>query len=225
MDTNGAVDVGSADLGDLVKSIATSAAGWLGQAVLAGVYLLFLLLGVGHLPAKIHASFDPDQAEHLLTTLSRINVAVASYLKAKVLASMLLAVPAFLIMWAFGLRSALLWGVLTFVFNFVPYVGSAITWTVPTVMAFLTLEPGWKPFTLAGLLLMDYLMEAYWIEPSLTGKAVDLNPLVVLLALAFWGSCWGLAGMLLSVPLTVVLRIVMENLRTTRPIAKLMEGG
>ena len=123
------------------------------------------------------------------------------------------------------MKSAVLWGVLTFLFNFVPYVGSAVAWTGPTVLAFLVLEPGWRPFTVAGLLLADHVLSANLIEPSLTGKAVDLSPLVVLLSLAFWGSCWGLEGMLLAVPLTVVLRIILDNLVATRPLARLMGVG
>ena len=66
---------------------------------------------------------------------------------------------------------------------------------------------------------------AYLIEPVLTGKAVDLSPLAILLALAFWGLCWGLEGMFLAVPLTVVLRIVLDNLPATRPLARLMGEG
>ena len=184
-----------------------------------------VLLGTARLPAQIQGSFDPARAEQVLAVVSRINATIARYLRAKVLASMLLAVPATIVLWAFGMKSALLWGVLTFLFNFVPYVGSAITWTGPTLLAFLALEPGWRPITVAGLLLADHVLSANLIEPSLTGKAVDLSPLVVLLALAFWGSCWGLEGMLLAVPLTVVLRIILDDLPVTRPIARLMGVG
>jgi AI-2 transport protein TqsA len=220
--TSGAADAGGARLGNVVKAVAASAADVVGQGLLVGVYLFFLLLEVAHLRARIQSSFDPARAEHILVVVTRINASISRYLRAKVLASLLLALPATIILWAFGIKSALLWGVLTFLFNFVPYVGSAVTWTGPTLVAFVVLEPGWRPFTVAGLLLADHVLSANLIEPSLTGKAVDLSPLVVLLSLAFWGSCWGLEGMLLAVPLTVVLRIVLDNLPVTRPIARLM---
>jgi AI-2 transport protein TqsA len=224
-DTDGAADVGGAQLGKLISTLAGTAADVLGQAMIAGVYLFFLLLEAANFPARIRAGFDPAQAANVLAVVDRINTAIAGYLRAKVLSSVVLAVPAVIVLWSFGVKSALLWGVLTFLFNFVPYVGSAITWTGPTLLAFLTLEPGWRPVTVGGLLLADHLLSANLIEPALTGKAVDLSPLVVLLALAFWGSCWGLEGMLLAVPLTVVLRIVMDNLPATRPIARLMGVG
>jgi AI-2 transport protein TqsA len=157
--------------------------------------------------------------------VAQINLAIASYLRVKVLASLILAVPATLILWAFGVKAALLWGVLTFLLNFVPYVGSVVAWTMPTLLAFLQLDPGWQPIAVAALLLADHSLTAYVIEPAMTGKAVDLSPLVILLALAFWGLCWGLEGMLPAVPLTVVLRIVLDHLPATRPVARLMGEG
>ena len=220
--TSGAADVGGARLRDVVTTLAGAAVNALGLGLLAGVYLLFLLLEAANFSRRIQAGFDSDRAEQILALVARINAAISSYLRAKVLASLVLALSATIILWAFGVKSALLWGVLTFLFNFVPYVGGAVTWTGPVVLAFLSLEPGWRPITVAGLLLADYALSANVIEPSLTGKAVDLSPLVILLALAFWGSCWGLEGMLLAVPLTAVLRIILDNLPATQPIARLM---
>ena len=208
-----------------VRNFAGSAADVVAQSLIVGIYLLFVLLGAAHLPARIQSGFEPARAEQLLTVLARINVAIASYLRAKVLASLVLAVPATLILWAFDVRSALFWGVLTFLLNYIPYLGSAIAWTGPTVLAFLDLEPGWKPIAVAALLGADHALSANLIEPKLTGRAVDLSPVVILLALAFWGLCWGLMGMLLAVPLTVVLRIILDNLPATRPMARLMGEG
>jgi len=59
------------------------------------------------------------------------------------------------------------------------------------------------------------------VEPTLVGKGVGLSPLVILLALAFWGQCWGLIGMFLAIPLTVMLKIILENVAFTRPFAKM----
>ena len=220
-----AADLGGAKLRDLAASMASAAADVVSQGVLVGVYLLFLLLEAANFPRRIRAGFDPPRAAQVLSVVARINLSIASYLRVKVLASLILAVPATIILWAFGVKSPLLWGVLTFLFNFVPYVGSVVAWSLPTLLAFLDLEPGWRPIAVALLLLADHLLTANVIEPALTGKAVDLSPLVILLALAFWGVCWGLEGMFLAVPLTVVLRIVLDNLPPTRPIARLMGEG
>jgi AI-2 transport protein TqsA len=60
------------------------------------------------------------------------------------------------------------------------------------------------------------------VEPAVIGRAVGLSPVIILFALAFWGYCWGLTGMLLAVPLTVMLKIVCEHMDATRPLAKLV---
>jgi AI-2 transport protein TqsA len=115
--------------------------------------------------------------------------------------------------------------VLTFLLNYIPYLGSVVACALPIVLAFLQLEPGWQPITVAILLIADHVLSGNVVEPALTGKAIGLSPLVIVLALAFWGLCWGVIGMLLAVPLTVVFKIVLEHLPPTRPLALLMGEG
>jgi len=131
-------------------------------------------------------------------------------------------VPVTLILWIFGVKFAVLWGVLTFLCNFIPYLGSIIGASLPILFAFLQVEPIWKPIT-AGLgVIACHMVMAYLVEPTMVGKGVGLSPLVILAALAFWGQCWGLIGMFLAVPLTVMLKIVLENVAFTRPFARML---
>src|SRR5262249_36255470 len=95
---------------------------------------------------------------------------------------------------------------------------------LPILFGFLDLGVGWQPLAAALLLIGVHLSSAYLVEPAMTGKAVDLSPLVVLIALSFWGLCWGLVGMVLAVPLTAMVKIVLQNAPSTRPIARLMGG-
>jgi AI-2 transport protein TqsA len=209
-------------LQDAVRALLTAAAGVLSEALVVGFYLLFLLLEAGRFPRRVRAGFATARADEILAVAQRINQAMASYLKVKVQASLVLAVPAGLVLWAFGVKFPLLWAVLTFLLNFVPYLGSVVTCSLPIVLAFLELNVPWTPWAVAGLLIGLHVLSAYVVEPAMTGRAVGLSPLIILLALAFWGQCWGLIGMLLAVPLTVLLRMVLENVPVTRPFAKLM---
>jgi predicted PurR-regulated permease PerM len=79
-----------------------------------------------------------------------------------------------------------------------------------------------RPALVAGLLIGVHLFVSNVVEPALTGKAVGLSPLVILVMLAFWGLCWGLIGMILAVPLTVMIKFVLENRPLTRPFARLI---
>ena len=92
-------------------------------------------------------------------------------------------------------------------------------------LAFLELEPIWRPLAVLMLLVLVQVVTNNLVEPRLTAQAVDLSPLVVLVALAFWTLCWGVVGMVLAVPLTVMLKIVWENVALTRPRARLMAEG
>ena len=93
---------------------------------------------------------------------------------------------------------------------------------LPTLFVLIKFGFGWEFITIAILMLAIHLVTASVVEPAVIGKAVGLSPLVILFALAFWGSLWGLTGMLLAVPLTVMLKIVAEHLDATKPLAKLV---
>src|SRR5204863_7195283 len=121
-------------------------------------------------------------------------------------------------------KFALLWAVLTFLCNFIPYIGPVVAFSLPTGFAFLWFGVAWQPITAAALVLACHAASAAVVEPTMIGKAVGLSPLVLLASLAFWGLLWGIAGMLLAVPLTVVAMIVMDQFESTRSVAHLIRG-
>ena len=143
-------------------------------------------------------------------------------MRVKVQASLFLAVPITVGLWAFGVKFPVLWGLLNFFANFIPYLGSIVGFSVPVLFTFLDLDPGWQPFAAAGTVLAIHLLLAYVVEPKMTGKAVGLSPLVILVSLSFWGLCWGFIGMFLATPLTVICKIVLSHIPYTMPIAKLL---
>jgi len=212
----------TARLKALASGLVNIGAAFFGEALVVGFYLVFLLLGVRRFPARIRGGFSPEQADHLLAIVESINRATTSYLRAKVLSSLATALPVVAILWTFGVSFPGMWGVLAFVGNFIPYVGSLIALLLPALLAFLELEPLWRPLAVLALLLLVQFVTNNFVEPRLTAHAVNLSPLVVLVALAFWGLCWGAVGMVLAVPLTVMLKIVWENFALTRPLARLM---
>jgi AI-2 transport protein TqsA len=221
-DTSHAEADTAARLRALASSLVNSASGFLAEALVVTLYLIFLLLEARRLPVRVREGFPAEQADRVLGVVKSINSAISSYLRAKSLASLVTALPVVIVLWAFGVSFPGMWGVLAFVGNFVPYVGSLVALVLPVVLAFLELEPAWRPIAVLLLLLLSQFVSNNVIEPRLTARAVDLSPLVVLIALAFWGLCWGMVGMLLAVPLTVVLKIVWENIPALRPLARLM---
>jgi AI-2 transport protein TqsA len=212
----------AARLKAIASSLVNAAAGFLAEALVVGFYLIFMLIEAGHFPRRVQAGFAPEQADRVLGIVGSINRAMASYLRAKALASLVTALPVVAILWAFGVPFPGMWGVLVFVGNFIPYVGSLVAFALPVLLAFLELEPVWRPLAVLMLLVLVHVVTNNLVEPRLTAQAVDLSPLVVLVALAFWTLCWGIVGMVLAVPLTVMLKIVWESIALTRPLARLM---
>jgi AI-2 transport protein TqsA len=208
----------------LVKWGVNAAREALTEALVVGFYLLFLLLEAHKYPLRVRTGFAGERAAQILDVARRINDAIANYIKAKVQASVLLAVPVTIVLAVCQVRFPLLWGILTFLCNFIPYLGSIAAVSLPLAFAFLDVypEPGWQPFAAAAGVLAVHLVMTYLVEPQITSRAVGLSPLVILFSLAFWGQCWGLIGMFLAVPLTVVVKIVLENVAFTRPFAELL---
>jgi AI-2 transport protein TqsA len=191
-------------LADEALSLLNVVAVGIPEVLATGLYLMFLLLESARFPERVRKAYPAERAEHILDVFGRINAAIISYLKAKVYSSAVVAIPVGVMLAVGGVRFAVLWAVLTF--------------------AFLQFGPSAPPVVLAVLLAAVHLVSASVVEPMLLGRAVNMSPLVILAALTLWGVLWGLPGMFLAVPLTVVLRIVLENLEITRPVARLLGG-
>lgn len=195
------------------------------EACVVALYLLFLLLEGSRFPDRVRRAYPHERAEEILDIAGQVSSAIVSYLRAKVKSSLVLAVPVGLVLWTVGVKFAFLWAILTFLCNFIPYIGSVIAYTLPVGFAFLLYGVRWEPIAAAALLLACQIVSASVVEPMIIGKAVGLSPLVILASLAFWGLLWGIPGMFLAVPLTVVAMIVMDHFETTRAVARLARGG
>jgi len=192
------------------------------EACVVALYLLFLLLGASHFPTRVRKAYPPERAVAILQVAGQVNSAIIAYLKAKVKSSLLLAVPSGIVLLVLGVKFSLLWTVLIFLCNFVPYVGTVVGFILPTCFAFVQLGFVWQPIVAAVILLTIQLSSSMLVEPMILGGAVGLSPLMILAALAFWGLLWGLPGMVLAVPLTQVAVIVMRHFEGSRSIANLV---
>lgn len=199
-----------------------AAAGGMLEMLTAGLYVMFLLLEGRRFPDRVRAAYPESQAENILHVAGRINSAIIAYMRAKVVSSLLLALPVWILLAACGVRFAFLWAVLTFLCNFIPYIGSVVAYSFPTAFAFLQFGPATNPVVVAAGLMLVHVLTSTLVEPLILGRAVGVSPLVILAALSVWGLLWGLPGMFLAVPLTVVIKIVFANIEVTRPLAKLL---
>ena len=213
---------GEGHLRDYTSRLVAMAADTVVAAAVVGLYLLFLLVEAGRFPLRVRQAFSEPRAARIMAMVAGVNRGIATYLTAKVKSSFMLAVPVFIVLFVFEVRLVVAWTVVTFFCNFVPYIGSVVAYSLPTGFALLQFGLGWEAITVAVLLLAVHLVTASVVEPRVIGRAVGVSPMLILLALAFWGHCWGLTGMLLAVPLTVMAKITCEHIEATRPLARLV---
>jgi predicted PurR-regulated permease PerM len=189
------------------------------------IYLIFLIAERVSLPGRVARAFGEARAKEIMAVVEAINRAVYDYIALKAFVSALQGLLSFAVLAAFGVEFAVMWGILIFLFNFIPYIGSFVAVTLPIVLSFLQYaEEPWKPLLIMLLLLLIQRVVDNFVEPRLTGHKLSLSPLLVILSLAFWAWLWGVVGMILAVPLTVIGKIILENIRETKPLATLISN-
>lgn len=208
------------NLASLIRNLATALGGLMGNLGLITVYLVFLFLEQKFFRHKLRAIFPNDkQFEMANHILKRIDRDVSIYLGIKILVSALTGLISWAIMAAVGLDFAGFWALIIFVLNFIPNIGSLVATTLPTLLALLQFDT-LIPFMIIGIGVgSTQLIIGNFIEPPLMGRSLNISPLVVLLSLVLWGSMWGIPGMFLCVPITVILMIILYQFDSARWIA------
>jgi AI-2 transport protein TqsA len=145
------------------------------------------------------------------TTFRLVSQQIQKYVGAKFLLNLGAGATVYLILLALGVDFADVWGSMAFILNFIPTIGSAVALVAPAVMA--TLQSESIGFGLLVAALVGAVQTGFFnlLEPAIVGKRLDLNPIVLLLAVLLWGYVWGVVGMLLAAPLTAMARIVISN--------------
>ena len=189
--------------------------------VLTNVFLIiftmiFILLEASSVGTKVEAAFGKS-AESLEGPRAFLDD-LGRYLGIKTLVSFATGLCAWLVTWSIGLDFPLLWAMLAFLLNYVPTIGSIIAAVPAILLALVQIGPGAASATLVGFLAINVIFGNI-VEPRLMGYGVGISPLVVFVGLIFWGWVFGPVGMLLSVPLTMALKLGLESDERTRWIA------
>ena len=189
------------------------------------VYLIFLLLEQRTFSNKIKAIIrDRQKQKDAFELIDKIRSDIRTYVAIKVLTSATTGVLSFLVLNMVGVDFASFWAVLIFLLNFIPTIGSIIATIFPsalTLVQFDTIGP--FILTISILSAIQFAIGSL-VEPKLMGNRLNLSPIVILLSLGLWGSIWGIPGMFLGVPITVIMMIVCSYFPGTRPIAVLLSG-
>ena len=195
---------------DWASSALSNGANFIAKFFLVVIMTLFLL--VGSTGAKKSQTWE------------NINNQVKKYIFVKFITSSFTGIIAGSIYWFLGLDLAMIFGTLTFLLNFIPTFGSIVAVLLPLPVAFLQFD---DPAIIIMVIILPsivHLIIGNIIEPKMFGRAFDLHPVTIIVALISWGMLWGITGMLLAAPLTAIMRISFNNFDTTRPFALLLSG-
>lgn len=180
------------------------------------ITMIFILLETSSFPTKITAAFGKSASS--LEGPRQFLDDLTSYLGIKTVVSMVTGVLVWLLTWWIGLDFPQLWGMLAFLLNYVPTIGSIIAAVPAVLLAIVQLGLGEATATAIGFVVINIAFGNF-IEPRLMGYGVGISPLVIFVGLIFWGWVFGPVGMLLSVPLTMSLKLALESDERTRWIA------
>lgn len=208
------------NLTTIISKIAGGLTGLVSNAGLITLYIFFIFLEQKYFRNKLNALTQNKKRYHeVIQLIKRVDTDVKTYIGIKTLVSALTAVLGYLVMSIVGLDLAEFWAFLLFILNFIPNIGSLLATALPSLLALIQFNT-YTPFiiVLSGILGVQ-LVVANIVEPRLMGQSLNLSPLVIILSLVIWGTVWGIPGMFLCVPLTVVMMIIFSHFPKTRPIA------
>ncbi len=211
------------DYAAILGTIADTLSGALGDFIMIILYAAFIFSEESSLSKKIKKFFDnPAQYERTSSILKKINGASSDYIRLKTYVSLLTGAVGYVFLLFMGVDAAFFWAFLMFALNYIPTVGSLVATLFPAIFSLVQFGE-FTPFIiiLAGLGAIEWFIGNV-LEPRLMGNSLNLSPLVTILALIIWGKIWGITGMLLSVPITVVMVIIFSQFESTRGVAILL---
>lgn len=189
------------------------------------LYLLFMLLGGNSLPAKIRLAFADKDEETLVMILSELSYKIRTYLQVKTAFNMLNGFATWIVLISFGVDFAALLGLISFALHYIPNIGSILSTILPVGLYMVQTGDGAGTLMLLVVLTVVQNVIGNVLEPKVMGVQLKLSPVVVLFSLIFWGWMWGIIGMILSIPMVAVLKVILESFPSTRPLGILMGNG
>ncbi len=213
-------------IGDRLLALSGFLMGFLTNLILVVFFLVFLLLGAPYFDNKIDMALSSRNAARARTVTRSISRQISSYLFLQFMISAATGLLAWGLFTAVNLDFAITWGVLTFLLNFIPNLGSLIAAIPPILISLIQYYPVLGPtvFVSIGLLVIQQTIGNF-LTPKVMGERLNLSPVVILVSLLMWGWLWGVVGAILSVPITSSIKIVFDNIAPLKPLGVLMSSG
>ena len=190
----------------------------LSLSVLTISLLVLLLLEITQYRKKVQQAFSNKTGDRLIRAVGNTSEKLRRYLWVMTLTSILTGVLTTVWCFIIGVDLAFVWGLIGFILNYIPTLGSIIALIPPTLIALLFNGVGRGVATLIGLAVIQVIMGNF-VDPKVQGKSLQLSPFVALFSIAFWGWVWGIPGAILGVPMTISIILFCQEFETTKGVA------
>lgn len=188
------------------------------------IALIFILPGVENVMTRVIKAF-PNNDFRIRKVFYNVTVQIQNYIVVKSLVSLMIGLLSFIICLVFGIKYALLWGFVTFLLNYIPYLGSFIAVLPPVILSLIQFQSPIRSLILLIALTAAQMIIGNIVEPKFHSRGVNLAPIVIFTSLLIWGYLWGVAGVFLAVPLMSAFNLICENIESLRPISVLISSG
>jgi predicted PurR-regulated permease PerM len=212
--------LGNINFGQILSQIFNSLTELFGNLFMIIIYILFIFLEEVNFHNKLMLAFtNKDQQHKISTVLEEIEASITNYLGLKTFVSFITGVLSYIVLLLIGIDAPIFWAFLIALLNFIPTVGSLIATVFPATYCLLQFGDIY-PFLLVLILVGTIqVIIGNVLEPKLMGNTLNISSLATLIALSIWGSIWGITGMFLSVPISVIIIIILSQFPNTKPIA------
>jgi len=195
---------------------------FLRDALIVAILVAFFLAEASYFKEKLETAFK-DQAKRINRMGQDLMSQVSRYLTAKFLISLANGLIFGVAFHLVGLEFAVVWGILQFILNFIPTLGSIVAGFIFSLFALVQFWPEPGPVILIVIIVLAVnLILGNILDPKIIGEHVGISPLMIIASLAIWGFIWGFAGMVLAVPMTVIIKIICENIPMMEPVSILI---
>jgi len=188
------------------------------------IFLMFLVAGADKLKVRIEKVLTETRNKQTLNTFNNIQNQMKRYFGYKSAISLGTSLVTMLIVMIFKVDFVVLTGLLIFVLNFIPNIGSIVASFFPIIICLLEYGFGWRVIGVAFFVTTTQMVFGNIIEPNMMGERLNLSPIVVLISLIFWGWVWGIVGMMLAVPITSAINIVIKEIDEKSVISAIISG-
>ena len=199
-------------------------ASFVGKCTVVFFITFFLLVAGNNFRRKMVKLAGPTLTQKKLTlhALDEIDAQVQRYLQVQLFTSALVGLATWLSFLWIGVEHAAVWGIVTFVLNFIPYLGAMVATLAATVMGFSQFGSFEMAFLTGGTVMLINVIEGYGLTPWLTSRATRMNPVAVFVGVLAWGWLWGIWGLFLGVPILMVTKVVCDRVDDFKAVGELL---